>query len=99
VLVKPMVEQDWSPCFQIFEGHSNGVGSLTFSPDGRYIASGSHDRTIRHWDAKSGKEIRKLEGHSRSVASVAFSPDGSYIASGSADMTIRLWDAKSGKEI
>src|SRR4051794_41947320 len=57
------------------------------------------DKTVRIWDAKSGKEVRKLEGHSDGVWSVAFSPDGSRIAFGSFDKTIRIWDVKSGKEV
>ncbi|KAK4140202.1 putative HET containing-domain vegetative incompatibility protein [Dichotomopilus funicola] len=98
VLTKPVIEKIWSPCLQTFEGHSGWVQSVAFSPDGSRIASGSNDQTIRIWDAKSGKEVRKLEGHSDRVRSVAFSPDGSRIASGSDDQTIRIWDAKSGKE-
>ena len=96
VLTKPAVEQSWNLCFQTLEGHSSSVKSVAFSPDGSRIASGSSDRTIKIWDAKSGKEIRTLEGHSDSVA---FSPDGSRIASGSADRTIKIWDAKLGKKI
>ena len=99
MLTKPVVEKIWSQCLQIFEGHSDSVRSIAFSSDGSRIASGSDDRTIRIWDTKSGKDIRKLEGHSDSVRSVAFSSDGSRIASGSDDHTIRIWDTKSSKEI
>jgi len=99
VLTKPAVEQSWNLCFQTLEGHSSSVLSVAFSPDGSRIASGSYDRTVKIWDAKSGKEIRTLEGHSSWVNSVAFSPDGSRIASGSHDRTVKIWDAKSGKEI
>ena len=76
-----------------------GVLSVSFSPDGRRIVSGSYDRTIRIWDAESGQELSKLEGHTAVVLSVSFSPDGRRIVSGSDDKTIRIWDAESGQEL
>ncbi|KAL3432874.1 putative wd40 protein [Aspergillus tetrazonus] len=80
-------------------GHSDSVLSVAFSASGLIVASGSRDRTIKLWDAKSGLEVRTLEGHSGPVASVAFSADGLMVASGSNDHTIKLWDAKTGLEI
>ncbi|KAH6641786.1 hypothetical protein F5144DRAFT_643434 [Chaetomium tenue] len=99
VLTKPAVERIWSQCLQTFEGHGRPVSSVAFSSDSSRIASGSDDSTIRIWDAKLGKEVRKLEGHDSSISSVAFSSDSSRIVSGSFDSTIRIWDVKSGKEV
>ena len=80
-------------------GHSNSVNSVAFSPDGRQILSGSYDRTIKLWDAATGREIRTFTGHSAAVWSVGFSPEGTRIVSGSGDYTIKLWDAATGREI
>jgi WD40 repeat protein len=77
------------------KGHSLAVLSVAFSPDGKRIASGSKDNTLRLWDGKSGEAIGEpLQGHSGTVMSVAFSPDGKRVVSGSADKTLRLWDAE-----
>lgn len=70
-----------------------GCFGLAWSPDGRSIASGSYDRTVRIWDAASGECLRTLNGHTQGVDAVAWSPDGSLFASASLDMTVRLWDA------
>ncbi len=75
------------------------VFSVVFSPDGKYLASGSRDTTVKLWNVESQKEVATLQGHSRSVRSVAFSPDGKYLASGSYDKTIKLWSVESQKEI
>ena len=87
----------------ILEGHTDRVNSVAFSPDGTTLASGSDDRTIRLWDAKTGAHIRTFTGHTGAVNSVAFSPDGSTIASGSSttasgslDGTMRLWEVETG---
>ena len=72
--------------------HTDSVNSVAFSPDGKTLASGSDDGTIRLWDVKSGRSLRELTGHSDYVMSVAFSPDSKTLASGSEDNTIRLWD-------
>ena len=76
------------------------VLSVAFSQDGRRIVSGSEDKTIRVWDAETGKVVLgPLEGHTSLVKSVAFSQDGKLIVSGSKDHSIRVWDAETGKVV
>ena len=81
-------------------GHTHFVRSVVYSPDGRYIVSGSLDETIRIWDASTQLQIGKpLTGHTNSVRSVAYSPDGRHIVSGSGDNTIRIWDVLTQRQI
>jgi WD40 repeat protein len=77
------------------QGHSNKVKSVAFSPDGKYLASGSNDMMVKLWSVESQKELTTLLGHKDSVFSVAFSPDGKYLASGSDDNTVKLWSVHS----
>jgi serine/threonine protein kinase len=66
------------------------------SPDGKLVASGSWENTVRLWDPATGAAHSTLEGHSNSVYCIAFSPDGKLVASGSHDNTVRLWDPATG---
>ena len=72
---------------------------MSFSSDGKTLASGSRDNTIKLWNVETGKEIRTLSGHNEGVTSVSFSSDGKTLASGSEDKTIKLWNVETGKEI
>jgi WD40 repeat protein len=78
-----------------FEGHLSPISSVAYSPDGKYIVSGSYDGIIKIWDANTGQCLKTLEGHSECVSSVAYSPDGTKIISGSDDKSIKIWDANT----
>ncbi len=94
----PQVEDSWASLIRTLKGHSSSVKAIAFSPDGKQIASGSYDDTIKLWDAITGDLQKTLAGHLDSVQAIAFSLDGKQIASGSDDKTIKLWDvAKSLK--
>jgi uncharacterized protein YjiK len=79
------------------QSHTDEVQSVSFSPDGRTLASGSNDRTLKLWDVASGQLLRTLQSHGNWVFVVAFSPDGRTLASAGLDKTIKLWDVASGQ--
>lgn len=93
-----VVAKTWR-CDRTLWGHYNWVWSVAFSPDGKTLASGSRDKTIKLWDASTGKEIRTFRGHSNWVWSVAISPDGQTLVSGGGDKTLNIWDIRTGKII
>jgi WD40 repeat protein len=93
-------DTNWTAVQTVITGHTDAVKSLSFSPDGTRIATGSTDRTVRLWDAATGQPVGKpLLGHTSWVSSVSFSPDGMRIVSGSGDMTVRLWDVATWQPI
>lgn len=74
------------------DGHKGRVLCMAFAPDGKYVASGSKDKTVRVWDVAGKREHRIHEGHKGAVTSLCFSPDGQRLLSGDDDGTVRLWD-------
>ena len=83
----------------LLAGHTEDVWSISFSPDGNTLASGSWDNAIHLWNAVTGAHIRTLTGHTGGVNSVSFNPDGRTLASGSYDDTVRLWDTATGQHL
>jgi WD40 repeat protein len=73
-------------------GHTNRVDSLDFSPDGRLLATGSWDNSIKIWRAQSGECFATLNAHNNWVNGVVFSPSGRYLASLSHDGTVKIWN-------
>lgn len=91
-------------CFQVLPGHTHFVRSVVFSPDGKILATGSYDSTVRLWDVRSGKCLKVLQGHTHGVFAVAFVPhyntdfaDRQLLASTGTDATIRFWDVATGE--
>lgn len=80
-------------------GHSSHINTIAITSDGKLIASGGNDKSIKLWDAATGRLLRTLTGHLSDINSLAFSPDASRLASASFDGTVRLWDIETGKTL
>jgi WD40 repeat protein len=75
----------------------DGIWSVRYSKDGKYLAGGGWNDTIKVWDAASGKEMFYRNGHERTVTSVAFTNDGQRLITAGIDQTVRVWGVPPGK--
>jgi eukaryotic-like serine/threonine-protein kinase len=82
---------------RIWQGHSDWVSCVAFSPDGSLLASGANDKSIRLWDVAAGQTAHTLIGHKTMITGMSFSPDGRRLASASGDKSVRLWDVGAGR--
>jgi WD40 repeat protein len=83
-------------------GHTEAVYAITFTADGKQVITGSFDKTLKVWDAATGKEIKTLggpQGHQNLVLSLSLSPDGTLLASGGSDNSAKIWDFPSNQPL
>ncbi|XP_055350558.1 notchless protein homolog 1-like [Paramacrobiotus metropolitanus] len=86
-------------CSSTIEGHAEAIIAAQFSPDGRYLASGSGDTTVRFWDVTTETPQYTCKGHKNWILAIAWSPDGRKLASGCKDGRVCIWDPSNGKQL
>jgi len=84
---------------RVFTGHDATVTKVIFSPDDKWILTGSEDNTARLFDAQSGQQLQVFSGHTAPINDIAFSADGKFVLTCSSDQTARLWDAVTGRQL
>ncbi len=99
LLVSAFTSWPQTPELIVQTGHASEIQSVAFSPDGKLLASGSRDVSVKLWDVATGQELRTFTGQTNTVESVVFSPDGKILASGGSDGSVKLWNVESGLEL
>ncbi|KAI9369820.1 WD40 repeat-like protein [Aspergillus egyptiacus] len=92
-----VLDEKWSPGLQVFEGHTDPVCAVTFTPDNRLLVSGSYDGTVRTWDTDSGANLLTRTCDSWPVLLMIVSPCGEWVASAVSDSTLQIWNLHSGE--
>jgi WD40 repeat protein len=84
---------------RVLQGHGHWVWCVRYSPDGKLLATASHDRTIRFWDAATGDALSTLRGHPAFLLGITFDAGGQRLASWGSDNAVNVWDVKTGKRL
>jgi hypothetical protein len=94
VVVRSAEKMAWN-----LHAFDNRISTVIFSPDGKYLLSGTWGSAIRMWDVSTGQNIKTFTGHTGRINSLAFSPDGRHILSAARDNLVKIWDAATGQEL
>jgi dipeptidyl aminopeptidase/acylaminoacyl peptidase len=82
-----------------WQGHTDVIGDLAMSADGKLLASAGADRLVKVWDLATRKEAARIEAHSTQVLTVGFNPDGTQLVTGGADQQLKAWDVKTREQV